>query len=133
MTPQQPFEQAGTPLFRMLPEIVFDFLRPEGTPGIVLTLSLREGEKPTPEQLSLAIGKLHWSINELDLATGGTGLYLEVDPYDPRASDVKIGLSFKPAEPSGADERLRHLADRINQDSALIPAPFERCEARIAA
>jgi hypothetical protein len=118
---------------RILPEVIFDFQPPEPVPALQLTLSLREGEEPVAEQLAVDLVNLYAAVDRLERGEGGAGLMLNDVSRDASGSDGKIRLCLRPTDPKGAEERLRQLVDRINQDAALIPALFERCEARIAA
>jgi len=118
---------------RNLPDLEIDFDDAAHTPMLQLTLALREGENAPAKKLAVDLVRLFAVVNELELSAGGAGLEFDDASCDAVDDDGKIRICLKPADPNGAEERLRVLVDRINQDAALIPASFERCEARIAA
>jgi len=118
---------------RILPDLEIDFDDAEPTPTLQLTLSLREGENPAVGQLAVGLVKLYAAVNELELGEGGAGLRLDDASCEVSGADGKFRLWLRPTDPNGAGERLRHLVEQINQTTELIPAPFERCEARVAA
>jgi hypothetical protein len=105
-----------------LPELAIDF---ESTlPALHLELSLRSGVPGW--QVSLDLFRLYAKLNQLELSLHGSGL---LPAKATSASGERVSVTFMPANPIGAAERLARIVSAIN-DLEDCPAVL-RCEAKI--
>jgi hypothetical protein len=121
----------------LLPELSWDQQADEAVPVLQLNLSLRPGA--TPEELALDLFRLYTAVNRLELSYYGSGLTPDGASCDLTPAGGKMRVTFKPATPAGAWERLTRLVRTINEASSnavdagatLQYASIERCEARV--
>jgi hypothetical protein len=116
--------KTDTPV-HVLPELALDF-RPT-VPALRLQLTLRAGA--APGQVSLDLFRLYAAVNQLDLSLHGAGLLPGEAAYDEQPPNGTLSVTFKPAEPHGAAERLAHVVSAINAAQAY--PSLLRCEAKV--
>jgi hypothetical protein len=97
--------------------------------ALQLRLTLRPGT--TPEQAALDLFRLYAAVNQADLSHGGAGLLpRDASCAEPQANG-SVSVTFQPADPHGAAERLAGVASAITE---LVKfASVEACEARVVA
>lgn len=112
-----------------LPPMAFDLLAP-AAPVLVLSVSPRPGA--SAGEIALDLFALYDAANKLELSHQGGGLRPAGDGEV--AEEGTVRLTFVPAEPEGAGERLGKVAAALNA-AAAEGRPYraiDRCEARVA-
>jgi hypothetical protein len=97
--------------------------------ALQLRLTLRPGT--TPEQAALDLFRLCAAVNQVDASQGGTGLLpREAASAEPPVNG-SLWVTFQPADPLGAAERLASVASAI---AGLVNyASVQACEAKVVA
>jgi hypothetical protein len=119
----------------ILPGLTFDLQPAEPTPALQLNLLVRP--EATPAELALDLLRLCMTVNQLERGDRGAGLVLEEALCNATVTNGTIRVTFKPADPTGATERLTKLVQMINGESskasAIVPRgqSIESCEARV--
>lgn len=119
----------------ILPELPFDLQRAEPVPALQLSLQLRPGMTPT--EVALDLFRLYTAVNQLELTHLGAGLILADALCDATPTNGEIQVTLKPADPSGAAERLTKIVSVINGAAAIKAGvrleyrSIERCEAKV--
>jgi hypothetical protein len=108
-----------------LPELALDF--GPTVPALHLQLTLR-AEVP-PGLVSLDLFRLYAAVNQLDLSLHGAGLLPGEASYEDQTPNGTLSVTFKPAEPHGAAERLARVVSAIN--AAQNYPSLLRCEAKV--
>jgi hypothetical protein len=113
-----------------LPPIMFDLLGAPAPAVLELSVSLRPGS-PAGE-VALDLFRLYAAVNELALSHPGGGL--RPVGAGELAEDGTVRVTFAPAEPEGARERLQKIAEAINTAAVGTQQyrAIDRCEARAA-
>lgn len=109
----------------LLPELAFDLRPTDPVPSLRIDVSLRAGA--TPGQVALDLFRLYAALNQLELSQHGAGLV----PDDAGGSTAggTVRVTFRPADPSGAAERLASVTRAVG-DAARYPS-IERCEVTV--
>lgn len=87
--------------------------------GPVLQLELEAPAGASVAQLSTELFRLFTAMSDLEQSYGGPGLRFAEEAAakaGPTPSNGKVQLSFRSTEELGAGERLRRLADAVNQE-----------------
>jgi hypothetical protein len=111
----------------ILPELAVDF--GPTVPALHLHLTLRPGVSPA--QVACDLFRLYAAVNQLDLDLDGAGLLPLEASYEEPPSDGAVWVTFEPAEPLGAGERLARVVTAIKEIDDY--PSLMRCEAKVVA